>query len=273
MIATDDQSRRASIAGAFVDARRAARPLAAYPGPRPLTLDEGYAIQAAAIGRWGEPVTGWKIARVPDPLVPAIGANRLAGPIFASGTIAAVAGEIAGMPVIDGGFAAIEAEFVAVLGDDPPPGKTRYSPAEAAALIARLHCGIEIAGSPLASIIAAGPAAGLADFAINAGLIVGPEIADWRRSGFVEWPVEVVIDGRPAGRNIAETMLDGPIGAVRFLLETAAARGLAIGRGTLVATGAVSGVHPAAIGAEATALFGDAIAIRCRLVAAAPTTG
>ena len=55
------------IAGRFLDARRSAGSLDAYPGAMPTTLEEAYAIQDEAIARWQRPVIGWKVGRVPPP--------------------------------------------------------------------------------------------------------------------------------------------------------------------------------------------------------------
>ena len=80
MTLVEDRSR---IAGRFLAARRAAAGLDDYPGDFPATLDEAYAIQDEAIARWGRPVIGWKVGRVPPPLIERFGTDRLAGPIFA----------------------------------------------------------------------------------------------------------------------------------------------------------------------------------------------
>ena len=58
-------------------------------------------------------------------------------------------------------------------------------------------------------------------------------------------------------------MLDGPFGAVRFLFELAASRGLPLAAGQWVSTGAVTGVHEVAVGAEVVAAFGDGLQVRC----------
>ena len=108
------------IAGRFLDARRAAAGLDAYPGALPASLDEAYAIQAEAIRRWGRPVIGWKVGRVAPPLVDRFGTDRLAGPIFAR---AAATDDPVAMPIFAQGFAAGEAEFLLRIGAAPEPGK------------------------------------------------------------------------------------------------------------------------------------------------------
>jgi 2-keto-4-pentenoate hydratase len=260
---------RSRIAGRFLDARRAASGLDNYPGDFPATLDEAYAIQDEAIARWDRPVIGWKVGRVLPPLTERFGIDRLAGPIFAEKR-ALANGAAVEMPVFAEGFAAGEAEFLLRIGHAPPAGKTNFSLAEAADLIAAVHVGIEIASSPLGTINTLGPIAVISDFGNNNGLVVGPEIADWRSSGFEQWPVATLIDGAEAGAGRATAFPDGAIGAARFLFELMARRGIALTPGQWISSGAVTGVHPARPGQMVEARFNDGLALSCRLSAARP---
>jgi len=54
------------------------------------------------------------------------------------------------LPVFEGGFAAVEAEFVFRLASDAPSDKVQWTPEEASRIAAAMHIGIETAGSPLA---------------------------------------------------------------------------------------------------------------------------
>lgn len=266
MTVIDDRIR---IAGRFLAARRAAAGLADYPGDIPATLDEAYAIQDAAIERWGRPVIGWKVGRVPPPLVDRFGTDRLAGPIFDQ-VAAPAAGARADMPVFAEGFAAGEAEFLLKLGAAPPAGKVRYTLGEAAGLIGAVHAGIEIASSPLGAINDLGPIAVISDFGNNNGLVVGPEVPDWRRSGFEDWPVTTLVDAAEVGTGTAAAFPDGAIGAARFLLELMARRGIALAPGQWISSGAVTGVHRARPGQVVEARFGASLSVSCRLTAATP---
>ena len=99
----------AAIARAFVTARQQATGFSDYPGPIPPSLADGYANQAEALALVDAPVGGWKVGRVPAPLVERFGADRLAGPIFTP-TIHALTPDAAGL-VFAQGFGAAEAEF------------------------------------------------------------------------------------------------------------------------------------------------------------------
>src|SRR6187402_2082761 len=133
-IVQGDETDSSVIAKRLVDARRQAKALPQYPGAIPANLDEGYACQDAAIPMWQSSIAGWKVGKIPDAWVEKLGEDRLVGPIFENrvqrsddhrGTFA----------VIEGGFAAIEAEFIFVLAEDAPADKTEWTFDEAAALV------------------------------------------------------------------------------------------------------------------------------------------
>ena len=263
---TDDA---ATIAGRFLSARRAAGGLDDYPGALPATLDAAYHVQDQAIAAWGQQIIGWKVGRITGAFAEQFGADRLAGPIFASQTIPQD-GEAPDMPVFSRGFAAAEAEFLLRIGRTPPPGQTDFTLDEAANLIDAVHVGIEVASSPLGLINAIGPAAIISDFGNNNGLVVGAALSDWRTSGFEEWEVSTRIDDREVGRGRASAFPDGAIGSARFLFELMARRGITLEPGQWISSGAVSGVHDAVAGQRIDVTFGDSYEVSCRLTAARP---
>jgi 2-keto-4-pentenoate hydratase len=261
------QDDAASIARRFVDARWRAAGLGDYPGDLPGTLDDAYAVQDAAIAAWGKPMLGWKVGRIASPLSERYASDRLAGPIFM--VVDSGAGR-SDMPVFADGFAAAEAEFVLRIGGEPPPGKAHFTLSEAAELIDAVHVGIEIASSPLKIINDLGPTAIVSDFGNNNGLVVGPEIPNWRDSGFEEWEVATRIDGVDVGRGQASSFNNGAIGSARFLFELMARRGIALAAGQWISSGAVTGVHSLRPGQIAEVRFDRWCDVSCRAVAAEP---
>jgi len=257
-----------AIAQAFVTARRTATGLPDYPGTPPASLDDAYAIQDRARSLTGGQVAGWKVGRINPPLDGQLGTNRLAGPIFAD-SVRDGTGESPVMPIFAEGFAAGEAEFLLRIARAPDPAKTSYTMDEAADLIDAVHVGIEVASSPFPGINAFGPLVTISDFGNNYGLVVGEAIADWRSLDFIDWPVTLSIDGVEAGAATARTMLDGPVGAARFLFESMAARGVALTAGQWISSGAVTGVHEVPVGATVTATFKE-MRVSCSIEAAGP---
>lgn len=265
--ASHDSAR--AVAGAFVAARREKRALTTYPGEAPSDLAAAYAIQDLAIGIDGRPVAGWKVGRINVPEDARLGADRLSGPIFADSVVLAEGGEAPEMPVFAKGFAAAEAEFLLHVA----PGWNGVVPTDDAATRAVLdavHIGIEVASSPYPGINADGPPVTISDFGNNAGMVVGPLLQGWESADFDAITVRFEIEGLEIASATTATMLDGPLGAVRFLLANLAARGLDCSGGTWVSTGAVTGVHPVTPGQDVLAHFDGHGSIGCKIVAAAP---
>jgi 2-keto-4-pentenoate hydratase len=259
-----------SIASRFVEARRAAQALTEFPGAIPRDLDEAYRCQDEAIALWPDAIAGWKIGRIASPWLERYGEERVVGPVFRGAIRPASGAAVVDFPVFAGGFAAVEAEFVFRLGRAAAPAQTSWTADQAAALVDALHIGVETAGSPLATINALGPAVVAADFGNNAGLILGPEIADWRARDPAALATETFIDGRPVGKGGAAVLPGGPLGALAFLLARNARRGRPLRAGDLVATGATTGIHDIRAGARARIEFAGHGVIECRAVSATP---
>jgi len=254
-----------AIASAFVAARRAGAALVDYPGTPPTSLAEAYRIQDRAIALDGRTIAGWKVGRINAPLDSALGANRLAGPIFAD----AVFAEDANVSVFAQGFVAGEAELLLHVA----PGFSGPIPADDAqtkAILDDIRLGIEVASSPYPGINEDGPCVTASDFGNNAGLVLGAQLAGWQDIDLCAIPVTTEIDGAIAGQATAATMLDGPYGAVRFLLANLAERGIDTSGGLWVSTGAITGVHEARVGQKVVARFGDYGELACILIAASP---
>lgn len=241
------------IAQCFVAARLGAISLPDYPGTIPGTLADAYDIQDKARGLWPTKVAGWKIGMVPPAHRERLGAMRLAGPVF-DGNIWPYAGDSIALPVIVGGFAAVEGEFVVRLGTDMP-ATGAGDEAEALSLIGSIHAGIELAGSPLATINDLGPTVVVSDFGNNAGLIVGPEIVGWRDAAAESLTVETRIDGELVGTGSFAGIPGTPVAAVAFLINHCRARGIELPAGTLITTGAVTGIHKIALGQASMVSF------------------
>ncbi|BDU15221.1 2-keto-4-pentenoate hydratase [Lysobacter auxotrophicus] len=271
--APDAGSDSATIARRLVDARRQAQALPEYPGSVPAGLDEGYACQDAAIALWDRPVVGWKVGKIPADWEATLGEERLVGPIFEGAVQAPPPGEASTFPVIPGGFAAVEAEFVFRIARDAKPEKTEYTAGEAADLVAALHVGIELAGSPLPLINVLGPPVVVSDFGNNTGLVLGTEITDWQRRGADELTCETFIDGHLVGEGGAASIAGGLLAALAFALSRCASRGHPLKRGMLVTTGAATGIHDILAGQRARVSFGEWGEIHCNAVAAEPFEG
>lgn len=257
-----------AVAEAFVAARREKRALPVYPGQAPADLNSAYRIQDLAIDMDGRTVVGWKVGKINPPDDARLASNRLAGPIFAGSVVSADAGESPDMPVFAQGFAAAEAEFLLHVAS----GWNGVVPQDDAAtrlVLDAVHLGIEVASSPYPGINDDGPPVTVSDYGNNYGLVVGPALSGWETIDFDTVVVRLEIDGEVAGEATTATMLDGPLGAVRFLLGNLAARGIDCSEGTWVSTGAVTGVHPVTPGQQVLATFAGHGSVACGIAAAA----
>jgi 2-keto-4-pentenoate hydratase len=255
-------------ATAFVAARRGARALVDYPGALPASLAEAYALQDQAIGLWGDVLVGWKVGRINAPWCDTFGTDRLAGPVFRQGLRSD--GNGSAMPVFSGGFGAVEGEVVLVLGSPATPRRTGWTREQAGALVSGAHVGIEVASSPLASINELGPLVTISDFGNNNGLVLGsPLPLGIAMAG--QCLFETRIDGLLVGSAVAAGIPGGPLESVRALLDICSSRGITLPAGTLVSTGAVTGVHAVSAGQSAVVTVESFGSVECTLVSAVRT--
>lgn len=258
------------IATRLVAARNGAKPLAEFPGKLPADLDSAYRIQDIAIGLWPHRIGGWKVGRIPVELENRLGIDRLAGPIFENRILSVANGENLRMPAFREGFAAIEAEYVAIIARDAPEGKTSWTTGEAAAMIENLCIGLEVASSPLATINELGPTAVVADFGNNAGLIIGPAIRNWRTRELESMRVKAHIDQSMVGEGGAFNLSGGVLRSVQFLLELTARRGIPLNTGDAIATGQTTGIHDIQTAQTGTLDFGNDGVLSCTIQDATP---
>lgn len=253
----------------FVTARREGRALDGYPGELPADLASAYAIQEAAINLWPDRVAGWKVGRIPLHLEQAAGIDRLAGPIFSQLIQEASNDDVHTLSVFQGGFGAVEAEYIVVISRDAPSDKTEWSLEESKDMIADVRIGIEIASSPLASINELGPAVVVSDFGNNHGLLVGPSVADWATRDPETLTNETWVEGQSVGTGGAFNLTGGFLRSAQFMLELAATLGRPLCKGDVIATGQTNGIHDVVPGQTSRVAFGPDGELSCKLEATA----
>lgn len=246
---------------ALLAARRSGQALSAFPAPVPATLAEAYDVQQRLTKALGAPVLGWKVGRIPPALIETLGAERVAGPVL---RVAELDGDAPGDALVfDGGAGAIESEVMLRLCAVPDGRVTEDSGAR---WIDEVRAGFEVASSPAPDVHDHAPYGIVADIGINNGLLLGPRLDI---DDFATLTVETSIDGVPVGTGRAINVLDGPWGSLDFLADLHHRGVIELKPGQWISAGAITGVHPIAIGQTATARFGSAAAIAC--IAAAET--
>lgn len=255
-------------AAALANARKAATGIATYPGDVPRDLAHAYDVQDRIITLMAKPIAGWKVGRINGAEAESFGINRLAGPIFSDFVFAAQPNEVAQVPVYAEGFIAAEAEFMLRIGTAPDPAQSHFSLEEAAAHIDQICVGIEMASSPFSGINDHGAAVTASDLGNSKALVIGAPIAATEWPEYADWPVRLSVDGVQRGQASASGLPDGPMGAVRFLLEHLAARKIALHSGQWVSTGAITGVHQVQVGEQVRVDFGATYVVQCAPIAA-----
>lgn len=252
----DPDERLLAISETLTGARQAATALPGFPGELPETFAEAYEIQRLSRVAWPDQVAGWKVGGVPSAFIEHFNATRLTGPIFASSVVRVSQGQSAKMPVFDGGFGAIEPEFIVELGE------TRAHD--------RMFIGAEIASSPIPAINDVGPIAVISDFGNNNGLLLGPEIEDWKTISPCDTVVETHIDGKLIASRTLDSFWADAGKALSFMIDHARTHEIELTPGTFVSTGAITGVHEAGVGAKSTLDFGQFGNLELTLVKAEP---
>jgi 2-keto-4-pentenoate hydratase len=243
------------IAQRFVAARMNALALADFPGPLPPSLAAAYQVQDEAIKLWPDTVVGWKIGKIGEDIQAKYGSHRLGGPIFSRAVQHSDGSAPVEVGLFVGGFAAVEAEYIFEVAHDAPADKTEWTIPEAAELAGRLLVGIEMAGSPLATINDLGPYVIISDFGNNADEIVGGEIKGWRDMKWDDLTVATSFDGEKVGDGTASNIPGSPLESLQFIAGNVASRGLPLKKGMLISTGAATGVHQIKIGQRAKVEF------------------
>jgi len=244
---------------ALLAARLSGQALPAFPTPVPATLAEAYDVQQRLTAALGAPVLGWKVGRIPPALVETLGAERVAGPVL---RVAELDGDRPGEVLIfRDGAGAIESEVMLRLRAVPDG---RVTAGDGARWVDEIRAGFEVASSPAPDVHNHAPYGIIADIGINNGLLLGPQLDP---GDFATLGVETQIDGVAVGSGRAIDVLDGPWGALDFLADLHRRGVIELKPGQWISAGAITGVHPIAIGQTATARFGAAATIACTAAA------
>ncbi len=247
-----------AISERLLSARKCAAALEGFPGTPPASLEEAYHVQQLSLEHWPDHVAGWNVGGIPHNLRGKLDADWLAGPIFDRSVKNSAPNACVTMPVFGGGFAAIEPELVVQLGMNRDED--------------RMLIGAEIASSPVPAINDYGPTAVVCDFGNNNGLLIGAEIVNWRAVK-EKLDVSIWIDGKLIATRVLAELGAQASQALQFCLDHVDQQGRALTPGTLISTGAITGIHEAGVGAQAKISFGAWGELNLRLTQVEPLEG
>ncbi len=244
-----DSQRVKTAADLIVTAYETGAAFTTASGEAPATLDEAYAVQNAVVQRlWisrGETIRGWKTGG------PSAEATPVAAPIPASRILASPA-ELIGENFH---FIAVEVELAYTLRHDLPPRDAPYGEVEVSAAVASMNVAIEVCDSRMREWRTADALWKLADMQLNAALVVGSPESDWQRIISQRQVAILEIDGRICAEKAGSHPYGNPVRLLPWLANHCALRCGGLRGGDVVTTGAWTGMHLVAPGAEVLARF------------------
>ena len=246
--------RAAQAADILAAARREGHLLDRLPdGSRPTSLAEGYEIQSAFVQLWPDTLAGWKIGATSHVTMERFGVSEpIYGPFFASDIHASPATPAAGRLQ----QMAIESEFAYRLGKDLPARATPYTREEILDAIDALIPCFEIVGPRFVKVPFDDVASAVADCVMNAAMILGEPITDWRNIDAARHPVKLSIDGMVTGEGNGSDCLGDPRNVLDWIVEKLRARDIDLKKGEILSTGTCTGIVPFRPGQKAVGDFG-----------------
>lgn len=205
----------------------------------PATIEEAYdmqeAFQALLAPERGA-IVGYKIALTTPVMQRMVGFDApCAGAVFESG----VHHSPASVRAADYVRLGAECEVAARLRSGLPASGAPYGRDAVAAAVGALMPAFELVddrGADYGNLYFLGVAA---DNAWNAGVVLGPERADWSALDLENARGAMTINGQPAGEGYGRDVLGHPLDALAWLANTLAERGRELSAGMLVMTGSI----------------------------------
>jgi 2-oxo-3-hexenedioate decarboxylase/2-keto-4-pentenoate hydratase len=252
-----------AAASLLMAARAGAALLEGWPdGLAPCNEAEALAIQSACARRRGVACAGWKIGATAPALQAKIGlAQPFYGRIFADTILAGGASLAAGQ-----GHNILEAELAVRLARDLPGDRGAHDRDSVAAAVEAVFPCIEINRPSFRAPFAMRGWDVIADNGSNAGLVLGPAIADWRRHDLAGIEVSFRLAGAECARGSGAAVMGHPFAALAWLADARVAAGAPLAAGDIIATGSMMGFAPARAGQEAVADFGRFGEVSLRLI-------
>jgi 2-keto-4-pentenoate hydratase len=251
MLSSDEVEQAAAI---LMAARRAVRALDDLPdGVRPKTVADGYRIQDALRRGWGGRVSAWKIGATAKPVQNKFGVTEpFGGPVFEADTVASPAKVKAAAFV----HRAIESEFAFRFGAGLPARSKRYAREEILAAVDAVVPVIELVGPRFKDLLFGRAPTAIADAAVNAGLVVGTAVTEWKVRNLAGHAVRLFVDGKTVAEGSGANVLGDPLVVLDWAVEHLRSRGIGLETGQLISTGTTTGVEFLEPGQHAVADFG-----------------
>ena len=235
------QPNKAEKAARFLfEAHRDRQPYQPLPDDiSPATIEEAYDMQEAfqsLLAPERGAIVGYKIALTTPVMQRMVGFDApCAGAVFES----RVHHSPASVNASDYVRLGAECEVAVRLQSGLPASGAPYGREAVAAAVGALMPAFELVddrGADYSNLYVLGVAA---DNAWNAGVVLGPERADWQTLDLENASGAMTINGEPAGEGYGRDVLGHPLDALAWLANTLAGRGKELQAGILVMTGSI----------------------------------
>jgi len=258
----------------LTQARRDGAPIAAISEQcRPISADDGYAVQKAFLAGWDDPVAGWKAGATLKAVQDRFGLSEpFLGPIFK----ATVADSPAVLPAATFDLRApsangkravsVEVEFAFRLGRDVAPRAGGYTEAEVLDAVEVMLPALEIITPRFEAVPGGTPGQALADCGLNGGIVLGTPVGDWRAIDYPSFETKLLVDGKVAVEGTGVLVLGHPFNSLTWLVNNVGRQGHTIAKGSVLTTGSMTGIYQVEQGAETIGDFGELGQVVARFV-------
>ncbi len=234
-----DQARVGRIARHIVDGHTQRRRFERLRGElAPASFEEAYAVQDEVhrlfIEAGGGPLGGWKIALTSKAVQELCGVEQPAGGAIFARTIRRSPATIR---MADFMHLGLEFELGVRLGQDLPASGAPYARESVAGVVAACMPAFELIEDRGADYGDLDAYSILTDKCWCGGVVLGPEVTDWRGIDLTRAPVELVWNGEVVDRGVTGAAMGHPLEGLAWLANLHASRGRGMRAGDVVITG------------------------------------
>jgi 2-keto-4-pentenoate hydratase len=213
-------------------------------------------LQAAAVGRLGLELAGWKIGATDSRAQAAMATDEpFYGPVFRDRILADAA--VVELPA---GCIGVEAEFALRIGAGLPPRTGGYGVEQLVIAVDAVMPALEVLATRQRLEGHPDARRATADLGLAHALVLGPALMPPPTRELAEATVDLRVEGGEVAHGSGAAVLGHPLEALAWLTR----QGVALPAGALVATGAFAGVVPLARGVAIEADFGPLGTVRAR---------
>lgn len=237
-----DENRIRQATRFLLEEQRACRPFAPIPAScAPRTVDEAYVMQeefSTLLAATRGPAAGYKIALTAPVTQRMVRFHEpVAGVIFAQ-TIHQTPCVVRSAEYVHLG---VECEIAVQLRAALPIAKALYSRDDVADAVGAVMPALELVDDRNANYaeLAAHVLSFIADNAWNAGIVLGPPVADWRAIDLAAARGTMSVNGHAVGEGYGRDVMGHPLEALTWLANMRAQRGKSLSQGMVIITGSI----------------------------------